>query len=108
MRQRIMIAIALPCDPKLIIRRRADDRTRCDDPGSDPRTDKGADAPARRDADRHLPRPQASVHDRAAALGAAARPDRAPAARFDPARRRLLVSAALPLRYHRLRRAADA
>ncbi len=37
MRQRVMIAMALACDPKLLICRRADDRPRRDDPGPDPR-----------------------------------------------------------------------
>ena len=42
MRQRVMIAMALSCNPQLLDRRRADDRSRCDDPGADSR-------PARRD-----------------------------------------------------------
>ena len=37
MRQRVMIAIALACDPQAADRRRADDRARRDHPGADPR-----------------------------------------------------------------------
>ena len=40
MRQRVMIALAMACDPDAADRRRADDRARRDDPGADP----GADA----------------------------------------------------------------
>ncbi len=36
MRQRVMIAMALACDPAAAHRRRADDRARRDDPGADP------------------------------------------------------------------------
>ena len=63
-RQRAMIAMALACQPKLLICRRADDRARRDDPGADP-------GPARRAAGRdgdgaalHHPRPQpgAALH----------------------------------------------
>ena len=39
MRQRVMIAMALACDPKLLHRRRADHRPGRDDPGPDPRPD---------------------------------------------------------------------
>ena len=63
-----------------------------------------------------LSRPAASLHDGAVALGAAARssapgtarPGRRPAARSDPARRRLLVPAALPICRRGLRRGAPA
>ncbi len=51
MRQRVMIAMALACNPKLI--RRADHRARCDDPGPDPRADEEPDARARRRHDHH-------------------------------------------------------
>ncbi len=37
MRQRVMIAMALSCDPEAADRRRADDGARRDDPGADPR-----------------------------------------------------------------------
>ena len=37
MRQRVMIAMALSCDPSRADRRRADDGARRDDPGADPR-----------------------------------------------------------------------
>ena len=37
MRQRVMIAMALACEPEAADRRRADDRARRDDPGADPR-----------------------------------------------------------------------
>ena len=37
MRQRVMIAMALACDPEAADRRRADHRARRDDPGADPR-----------------------------------------------------------------------
>ena len=65
---------------------------------------------------RALPQPAPSLHDRAAALGAAARPaapgparpDRGLAARPDAARSGLLVPAALPLRDSALRRGAAA
>ena len=36
MRQRVMIAMALACDPELLDRRRADDGPRCHDSGTDP------------------------------------------------------------------------
>ena len=63
---------------------------------------------------RRLPRPAPSLHDGAAALGAAARPaapgaarsGRGPAARPDAPRRRLLLPPALPVRGRRLRRGA--
>ena len=41
MRQRVMIAMALSCNPQLLDRRRADDRARRDDPGADPRPARG-------------------------------------------------------------------
>ena len=44
MRQRVMIAMALSCDPQAADRRRADHRARRDDPGADPRPDAGAEA----------------------------------------------------------------
>ncbi len=47
MRQRVMIAIALACNPKLIIRRH--------DTGADPRADEVAGAPVQRRADHHHP-----------------------------------------------------
>ncbi len=47
MRQRVMIAMALSCDPAPADRRRADDRARRDDPGADPRRARRA-APATR------------------------------------------------------------
>ena len=37
MRQRVMIAMAVACQPEAADRRRADDRARRDDPGADPR-----------------------------------------------------------------------
>ena len=37
MRQRVLIAMALACEPELLDRRRADDRARRHDPGPDPR-----------------------------------------------------------------------
>ena len=46
MRQRVMIAMALSCDPATADRRRADDRARRDDSGPDARTDE-RDAAAR-------------------------------------------------------------
>ena len=50
MRQRVMIAMALACDPQAADRRRADHRARRDDPGADPRPDARAARarPARR------------------------------------------------------------
>ncbi len=39
MRQRVMIALALVCNPRAADRRRADDGARRDDPGADPRPD---------------------------------------------------------------------
>ena len=48
MRQRVMIATALACNPTLADRRRADHRARRDDPGADPRADAGAEGAHRR------------------------------------------------------------
>ena len=104
MRQRMMIAMALACNPAPDPGRRAHHRARRDHPGPDPRADEGPLAPARRghahdhaqprgggplrrsrERDvrgphrraRHGPRAlrqsAASLHARAAALGAAAR-----------------------------------
>ena len=42
MRQRALIAMALACQPRLLDRRRADDRARRDDPGADPGAAQGA------------------------------------------------------------------
>ena len=47
MRQRVMIAMALSCQPAGADRRRADDRARRDDPGADPRPDPHAAARVR-------------------------------------------------------------
>ena len=44
MRQRVMIAMALSCNPVAADRRRADDRARRDDPGADPRADEAPPA----------------------------------------------------------------
>ena len=135
MRQRIMIAIALACDPKLII---ADEPTTALDVTIQAQILELMKELTRRldvaliiithnlgvvarYANRvnvmyagrivesgpagDLSRPSAPLYDRAVALGAAARPPapsaarsgRGSAARSDPSRRRLLVSAALPV-----------
>ena len=44
MRQRVMIAMALACDPQAADRRRADHGARRHDPGADPRPDARAEA----------------------------------------------------------------
>ena len=46
MRQRVMIAIALACNPQVLDRRRADHRARRHDPGADPEPDAGAQGKA--------------------------------------------------------------
>ena len=56
MRQRVMIAMALACNPTPADRRRADDRARRDDPGADPRADAGAEGAHRRRGDPDHPR----------------------------------------------------
>ena len=53
MRQRVMIAIGLACNPEAPDRRRADHRARRHHPGADPRTDEGPVAPARHRAGHH-------------------------------------------------------
>ncbi len=97
MRQRVMIAMALACEPEAADRRRADDRARRHDPGADPEADAraaGADRrgghadharPRRRGRDlrarrRHVRRPQGRGGAGAGAVRAAgaslhARPD---------------------------------
>ena len=147
MRQRVMIAMALACNPKLII---ADEPTTALDVTIQAQILELMKSLTRKlgvaliiithnlgvvaryasrvnvmyagriveagsaDAIYHDPAP--SLHDGAAALGAAARPaapraprsGRRPAARPDAARRRLLLPAALPLRRRALRRGAAA
>ena len=46
MRQRVMIAMALSCNPEAADRRRADDGARRDDPGADPRSADGDEGAA--------------------------------------------------------------
>ena len=56
MRQRVMIAMALACDPDAADRRRADDGARRHDPGADPRPDAQAPRGERRRDHPHHPR----------------------------------------------------
>ena len=102
MRQRVMIAMALACDPKRPDRGRADDRARRDDPGRHPRPPARA-ARAARDGDRpdhaqprrrrghrrprarHVRRPQGRGGARRRAVRAPAAPVHDRPARRDPA-----------------------
>jgi ABC-type glutathione transport system ATPase component len=58
MRQRVMIAMALACEPEAADRRRADHRARRHHPGADPRADARAAARARHGDPAHHPRPR--------------------------------------------------
>jgi peptide/nickel transport system ATP-binding protein len=63
MRQRVMIAMALACDPDAADRRRADHRARRDDPGADPRRCCAAAARARHGDPADHPRPRRGRRD---------------------------------------------
>ena len=58
MRQRALLATALGCGPRLLDRRRADDRARCDDAGRDSRASARAAREARHGDAAHQPRPR--------------------------------------------------
>ena len=64
MRQRVMIAIALACQPPLVDRRRADDGAGRDGPGADPRTAARHEAAVRPVAAAHHARPRRHRRDR--------------------------------------------
>ncbi len=122
MRQRVMIAIAIACDPKLII---ADEPTTALDVTIQAQILELMNGLTRRlnvaliiitHCSGDLPRPAPSLHDGIAAVGASARspapgaprPGERPAPRPHSARPRLRVPPALPLRGGRLRSGAAA
>ena len=81
MRQRVMIAMALSCEPQAAHRRRADDRPRRDDPGPDPRAHPEGPGRHRGGADAHHPRPGRRRRDGPRRRRHVCRPGRRDAAR---------------------------
>ena len=69
MRQRVMIAMALSCNPEAADRRRADHRARRDHPGADPRTAAGHEVALRHGDHADHPRDGRGRRDRAARRG---------------------------------------
>ena len=67
MRQRVMIAMALACEPEAADRRRADDRARRHGAGADPRAAARAAARARHGDPAHHARPRRRRRDGATA-----------------------------------------
>ena len=76
MRQRVMIAMALSCEPGAADRRRADHRARRHHPGADPRPAARPAAPARHGDPDHHPRSRRDRRDRRPGAGDVCRPRR--------------------------------